>query len=488
MRKRNRIFIFTLSLCLLISPVFAFADEGKSLDEWFTRPSIAQFVADKLSVSRTSSVTLAQLDTLTTFNPAIGELEDMESFLEISNLRNLESIYLRKQNLKNFEGVENFKNLESLMVVESPIESISGIELLTQLTLISLGYNYSSSFIQNPNALKPIVDVKTLKYIDLRMMDLSNDHFKKLNQVNPNVENLNLHGNNLTSFEGLGVFSKVKNIKVTQNALKSMNGITAFDQLESLDLSNEYFDKQEGNGILDLSLLTLCGESCMYYDMDRNKVVLQLEKGFDNYYIDLNQFVIPTSLENSSKQFHFKLTDLSVGTYNKEKNIVEFKHEELENINFNEDFIEVTLKDQHNQSYGRTFIYSDMPTDEIEMFKVIYSDGIQDENSFKDQVYQELEKGSATPKYVGNLSRVGYQFKGWSPSISETVTEDAIYVAQWEANPIYKKTYNVTYKDGIQDENSFKDQVYQELEKGSATPKYVGNLSRVGYQFKGWSP
>ncbi|NBA02087.1 internalin, partial [Erysipelothrix rhusiopathiae] len=63
---------------------------------------------------------------------------------------------------------------------------------------------------------------------------------------------------------------------------------------------------------------------------------------------------------------------------------------------------------------------------------VTYKDGIQDENSFKDQVYQELEKGSATPKYVGNLSRVGYQFKGWSPSISETVTEDAIYVAQWK--------------------------------------------------------
>lgn len=55
----------------------------------------------------------------------VGELVDMESFLEIASLRKLENIYLRKQSLKNFEGVENFKELDSLMVVESPIESIS---------------------------------------------------------------------------------------------------------------------------------------------------------------------------------------------------------------------------------------------------------------------------------------------------------------------------------------------------------------------------
>ncbi|UPU38674.1 hypothetical protein MX850_08590 [Erysipelothrix sp. Poltava] len=103
----------------------------------------------------------------------------MESFHEIASLRKLENIYLRKQSLKNFEGVENFKELDSLMVVESPIESISGIEQLPVLTLLSIGYNYSPVFIENPSALAPIDGVPSLVNIDLRMLDLTNDHLSK---------------------------------------------------------------------------------------------------------------------------------------------------------------------------------------------------------------------------------------------------------------------------------------------------------------------
>ncbi|MDE8315234.1 internalin, partial [Erysipelothrix rhusiopathiae] len=42
------------------------------------------------------------------------------------------------------------------------------------------------------------------------------------------------------------------------------------------------------------------------------------------------------------------------------------------------------------------------------------------------------EEGSQTPEYVGTPQREGYRFKGWSPEVSETVTENTVYVAQWE--------------------------------------------------------
>ncbi len=489
MKKRNSLFLLTLSFCLLISPIFAFADETKPINEWFKRPSIAQFVADKLSLTTSDLVSQSQLDEIKTFNPAVGELVDMESFLEIASLRKLENIYLRKQSLKNFEGVENFKELASLMVVESPIESISGIEQLPVLTLLSIGYNYSPVFIENPSALAPIDGVPSLVNIDLRMLDLTNDHLSKLKNNNQNLRNINLHGNNLTSFKGLDVFPNLKNLRVSQNNLKKMDGIESLKQLEMLDINNENFDKSYGNGIVDSSLFTMCDESCLYYDMDRHKVILEMEKGIDDkYYIDLNQFIVPSVSNNAVKKFHFKLTNIAAGKYDEGKNIVEFTTEEIENINFSEDFLEVTLKDHNNQSYGRIFIYSDKPNVKRDVFKVVYRDGIQDEHSFKDQVYEGIEEGSLTPKYVGTPQREGYRFKGWSPEVSETVTENTVYVAQWEKNIEVKKTYEVVYRDGIQDEDSFKDQVYGGIEEGSLTPEYVGTPQRKGYRFKGWSP
>ncbi|MEF7523725.1 internalin, partial [Erysipelothrix rhusiopathiae] len=63
-------------------------------------------------------------------------------------------------------------------------------------------------------------------------------------------------------------------------------------------------------------------------------------------------------------------------------------------------------------------------------YEVVYRDGIQDENSFKDQVYKGIEEGSQTPAYVGTPQREGYRFKGWSPEVFETVTENTVYVAQ----------------------------------------------------------
>ncbi|UPU38675.1 hypothetical protein MX850_08595 [Erysipelothrix sp. Poltava] len=81
-----------------------------------------------------------------------------------------------------------------------------------------------------------------------------------------------------------------------------------------------------------------------------------------------------------SRSSILSLTNIAAGKYDEGKNIVEFTTEEIENINFSEDFLEVTLKDHNNQSYGRIFIYSDKPNVKRDVFKVVYRDGIQDEH------------------------------------------------------------------------------------------------------------
>lgn len=63
---------------------------------------------------------------------------------------------------------------------------------------------------------------------------------------------------------------------------------------------------------------------------------------------------------------------------------------------------------------------------------VTYSDGANGE-VFADQSYT-VRLGKATPAFNGTPEREGYVFKGWAPTVAETVTKDVTYTAQWTAN------------------------------------------------------
>ena len=68
-----------------------------------------------------------------------------------------------------------------------------------------------------------------------------------------------------------------------------------------------------------------------------------------------------------------------------------------------------------------------------EEYTVTYTDGVENEEVFADQVYSDLRKDSATPAFNGTPTRTGYTFAGWEPEVAETVTQTVTYVAKWEA-------------------------------------------------------
>ena len=76
-----------------------------------------------------------------------------------------------------------------------------------------------------------------------------------------------------------------------------------------------------------------------------------------------------------------------------------------------------------------------------EVYTVTYTDGVENEEVFADQVYSDLRKDSATPAFNGTPTRTGYTFAGWDPEVAATVTQTVTYVAKWE-----KKTYKVVAK------------------------------------------
>ena len=127
-------------------------------------------------------------------------------------------------------------------------------------------------------------------------------------------------------------------------------------------------------------------------------------------------------------------------------------------------------------------------------YTVTYTDGVDGVEIFKDQVYADLTAGTATPKFNGTPTRVGYFFAGWNPAVTATVTGNVTYTATWKVDSNNngkpddeEERYTVTYLDGANG-RAFAGQVYTGLKLGDTTPKFNGTPVRSGYVFIGWSP
>ena len=141
-------------------------------------------------------------------------------------------------------------------------------------------------------------------------------------------------------------------------------------------------------------------------------------------------------------------------------------------------------------------VYIDVVHEKVrEEFTVTYTDGVDGEEVFADQIYTNLLSGDATPAFQGTLERKGYVFAGWTPAVTDTVTKTVVYTATWKEDRNNNGTpdedeekYTVTYTDGVDGEEVFADQIYANLLSGDATPAFQGTPERKGYDFKGWNP
>ena len=147
-----------------------------------------------------------------------------------------------------------------------------------------------------------------------------------------------------------------------------------------------------------------------------------------------------------------------------------------------------TLEDSRTDMMHVVFNVSDTYT-------VTYTDGVENEEIFADQVYSNLLPDTATPAFNGTPTRTGYVFGGWNPAVAVKVTGSKTYTATWKpdvngngiADDLEDK-FTVTYTDGVENEEIFADQVYGNLLSGTATPAFNGTPTRTGYVFGGWNP
>ena len=119
----------------------------------------------------------------------------------------------------------------------------------------------------------------------------------------------------------------------------------------------------------------------------------------------------------------------------------------------------------------------------IQKYSVTYTDGIGGA-SFADEVTSDLRRGTPTPAFTGGTpTRSGYTFTGWEPSVAATVTDNAVYTAQWAKNSSsshHSTRYTLHYESN--GGTAYKDERYSSGTKVTLdkTP------TRESYTFTGW--
>lgn len=81
-----------------------------------------------------------------------------------------------------------------------------------------------------------------------------------------------------------------------------------------------------------------------------------------------------------------------------------------------------------------------------QQFTVVYEPGAHGTWEAASATTEKLNYGVATPAFSGNVSSdhdAGYHFVSWTPSVADTVTVNAVYVAQWAADS--ETRYKVEY-------------------------------------------
>lgn len=80
-----------------------------------------------------------------------------------------------------------------------------------------------------------------------------------------------------------------------------------------------------------------------------------------------------------------------------------------------------------------------------QLFNVTYTDGVDSEVIFADQVTEDIPAGDPTPDFNGDpdTMRPGYDFTGWQPEVSGKVTATVTYTAQWK--PATNTKYTVEH-------------------------------------------
>ena len=124
-----------------------------------------------------------------------------------------------------------------------------------------------------------------------------------------------------------------------------------------------------------------------------------------------------------------------------------------------------------NKDVSREVVYhrdangNNIPDCQEDRYSVTYLPG--EHGAFREQTTENILTGMPTPEFEGNKTGDdGWEFDGWNPAVSGTVTQNAIYTAKWK-----QTKFTVTYDlNGGSIDGQTANKVYPGIAEGASTP------------------
>lgn len=464
------------------------------IEDKFTDQNLLNYVRSALKLSATEPITETNIKKLKSIqiNKSVGnevkqlngleyamelktiifDYHSIEDFKPIENLVNLGIIRVSNNStpINNFSLIGNLPKVSSLnfsntKLDDVSIQAISKLPLLTHIALTNTGISDISflSNLENLNTVylseNKIVDISSLAGKSLQNLWLDDNLIEDVSVLAGNQyrNGLYLYNNKISDISALSPqTSDLLSIVLYGNRILNVGNINPKNVLASkasfqrgeISIGKIDFDSSEirvsnplvgfeGYGVIEPSLDSTHEDGAYRFDLTNNQLVFDMTK------------ITPIYNETTKKHSVVMSWD------------------------------QVDENDSDIRFQGRLVIYMEP----INKYTVTYTDGVDSEIIFADESYT-VKEGGLTPEFSKEITRYGYTFDGWSPLIEPTVNEDVTYVAQWKKID----TFTVTYTDGVDGEEIFKDQT-STVYRNDPSPIFEGEEPvRTGYIFKGWSP
>ncbi|WP_240915999.1 InlB B-repeat-containing protein [Erysipelothrix sp. HDW6C] len=390
---------------------------------------------------------LSQLTKITGLNLMYNDIEDLTP---LSNLTNLTVLTITNNKVKSLHGLENLNKLEYLHVWSNQIESLDPLENITSLKDVILDQNKFT----NLNGLRNSRNLERVKIVYGLVEDISGlENMESLTSVQiqgtnladltplanaPKLTNLNVSHNKIVDFSPIPAsVTTLRGDNQTAEVTLHLTGPEYAHYLNTSEITNTFHRyNYESLPLIESDAVTMVDDqtvaikdSPLEFDASFNNMDGKLQ-GNVHVTIQIPQFHVSFDPQNGNDM------------------------EQIEDVDFGSRIDTPVSPTRAGYTFAGWYVDDsftekwDFMTDKVEhdiilfakwnlnpivttKYQVTYVDGVADAIIFADQEYL-VEEGAITPDYVGLPTRSGYVFKGWSPEIADTVTENQIYTAQWE--------------------------------------------------------
>ena len=293
------------------------------------------------------SVTIADMERLTTLNAQERDIFSIEGLEYAINLRTL---YLYNNKISDISALSNLTNLTKLYLYNNQISSISALSNLTNLTELSLHHNQISNIsvlsnLTNLNKLlllhNQISDISPLKnLINLTHLDLQNNQISDIsalrnltklnilyledNQISnisalSNLTKLNilyLYNNQISNISALSNLTNLTKLYLQNNQISSISALSNLTNLTELDLQNNQI-----SSISALSNLTNLTELSLHHNQISNISVLSNLTNLNKLLLLHNQISDISPLKNLINLTHLDLQNNQISDISALRNL-----------------------------------------------------------------------------------------------------------------------------------------------------------------------